>query len=178
MREYVSDAIVLDREGIGEADARVVFYTEKLGRVAARATSARRINSKLSAHLEPGLMVRVRFVEKRGAENGGIRFQVTDALGRTRPPFAPAVLRLVAELGAEGEPDPALWHALARGRATVREALALLGFDPRHAVCEACGAPAPSRFSPRRAEYFCEACVRTEGGAAESSFVEVNETAV
>ena len=39
MREYVSDAVVLDRDEIGEADSRVVFYTEKFGRVSARATS-------------------------------------------------------------------------------------------------------------------------------------------
>lgn len=177
MREYVSDAIVLDREGIGEADARVVFYTEKFGRVSARVTSARRITSKLSAHLEPGLAVRVRLVEKRGAENGGVWFQVTDALGVKRLALPSAVLRLVAELGAEGEQDLALWHALARGRATVRETLSLLGFDPRHAACEQCGVPDPAKFSARSAAYFCDECVRRDGGA-EAAFVEVEATAV
>lgn len=166
MREHITEAIVLDREGIGEADSRLVLYTEKFGRVFARATSARKIVSKLSAHLEPLTRLTVRLVEKRAAFGNGPRFQVTDAVTRGRLAVPLQLLRVVRELTPEGEGDPALWHALTHSAEPVSfvAVLAALGFDPRHAACAECDEKNPAYFSLVNCRYVCRACVFEQYG--------------
>jgi len=73
LSEFFTEAIVLDREELGEFDSRIFLYTKILGKVAARAQSARKITSKLSAHIEPLNLVNARLVY-------GKNFQLVDAL--------------------------------------------------------------------------------------------------
>ena len=60
-------------EHFTEADSLITFYTKDFGKVGAKAKGAKRIVSKLSAHLEPLNFVLVRLIEGRG-------FQIADAL--------------------------------------------------------------------------------------------------
>src|SRR3989344_3413173 len=98
MREYVAIAVVLDREPIGEYDSRVHFMTEQHGKMIGRATSARKITSKLSAHLEPGTLTRLRLVEQKG-------LRIVDSL-KVAGGIAPMPdLHLLARMLPEGEPE-------------------------------------------------------------------------
>ena len=78
MQEYVTRAVVLDKETRGgHADARYSFFTERFGKVRAKATSSRKIVSKLAGHLEPGTLSAVRIIEQHGT-------RVVDALTTAR----------------------------------------------------------------------------------------------
>src|SRR5258708_27118691 len=77
MREFITDAVVLHKEPLRDADARYFFFTKRHGKVAGKATSTRKITSKLADHLEPGTLTAVRFIERNG---GGTGTQVIDAL--------------------------------------------------------------------------------------------------
>jgi DNA repair protein RecO (recombination protein O) len=52
-RVYKTEAIVLKRVNLGEADSIVTLYTPNLGKIRAVAKGARRSRSKLGGHLEP-----------------------------------------------------------------------------------------------------------------------------
>ena len=45
MLEIATEAIVLDKEDLGEYDSRVFLYTKEFGKVGAKATSLRKITS-------------------------------------------------------------------------------------------------------------------------------------
>ena len=171
MHEYVTKAVVLDKTTrSGEADARYSFFTERYGKIAARATSSRKIVSKLAGHLEPGTVSAVRIIEQRGT-------RVVDALKITRLPIAIADLASLNNLLGEWEPDAALWNEFRRtavqakkasGIASVafwRNTLAILGWDPQGAVCANCerlafgpGGGKGMYFYIPRQEYFCAEC--------------------
>ena len=150
MQEYVTEAIVLHKEPVRDADARYSFLTKKFGKVVGKATSSRKITSKLAGHLEPGTLVTARFVERGGT-------QIVDALKRGKLAAAPADLRLLAALLAEGESEPLLWEKMEEGQFSWRATLALLGWDPQHAACERCG-KAATAFSVARQHFFCASC--------------------
>ncbi len=174
MREYVTEALVLAKEPLRDLDGRYFFFTKRYGKVVGKATSSRKITSKLAGHLEPGSFVRVRFVERNGSGgNGNGAAQIADALKYGRTAALAGDLAIVSRLLADNEPDAALWNALAADRAVTAQAassgmpgngrfswpliLALLGWDPRHAACETCGGAAEAFFIPRQ-EFFCARC--------------------
>lgn len=160
MREYVTDALVLAKEPLRDLDGRYSFFTERFGRMAGKATSSRKITSKLAGHLEPGSFVRVRFVERNGASggNGNGIAQIADALRYGKAVVPIGDLELLGRILADGEADEVLWGALAReGRWSWPAMLAHLGWDPRHAACERCGGAAEAFFVPRQ-EFFCPRC--------------------
>ncbi len=160
--EYFTEAIVIDKEPIGEADLQIYLYTKDLGRITARAISARKIISKLASHLEPLSRVQVRLVQKN-------RFQVVDAVRTGSLPRSPAVLRilrLVKDLTGEGQADLELWNILESGNATGASVLGALGFDSQYAVCENCGNEKPSHFVFGRLEYICASCFLQSGKPA------------
>lgn len=166
IREWVSEAIVLDKKPLKESDQTVTLYTERFGLVTAKVASGRKITSKLSPHLEPLNAAEVRLV----ARNGG-GYQITDALKITRVALPLPVLKLVAAVVLPGEPDPVLWGALREGAATVPLILKHLGFDPRSAACASCGSPAPEYFLFRDASYACGRCFKGQSG---DGFVKVS----
>lgn len=160
MLEQVTEAIVLDKEPFGETHMRVHLFTKALGRVTAKATSARKITSKLNAHLEPLMVTTVRLVQKNHLPQVIDALQIKKLPAETLPP-----LRLIKELAAEYEPDDALYAACVgvspNRRQSVRAILALLGYDPQFAACVACGKP-PVFFSLSGLSFGCAACF-TEG---------------
>src|SRR3989344_7741215 len=106
MFEYSTEAVVLDKEPIGESDALVFLYTPGYGKVVARAKSARKITSKLAASLEPANIVSARVLSYG-------TYQIADAVSlergaswRSTPESLRALLhflRSIKELAPEGE---------------------------------------------------------------------------
>ncbi|OGZ53226.1 MAG: hypothetical protein A3B25_02670 [Candidatus Ryanbacteria bacterium RIFCSPLOWO2_01_FULL_48_26] len=151
MNEYLSEAIVLDKETSGDLDIRVSLFTKKFGKLKARAKSARRIVSKLSPHLEPGNVVRVRLIEKNG-------LQVVDALKQRFLPVLPSNLYFLNQIIAEGEPDLRLWQSIVSHNFSWVHILEILGWDPREAACALCAGEKPAFFSIFKQELFCDGC--------------------
>ena len=157
MIEQVTEAVVLDKEFTYDAHVRVHLFTKECGKIVAKATSARKIASKLGAHLEPLSVSTVRYVQSRGLP------QLIDALRSSRLPLAAMpVVRTVRALAPEGEPDAELWAVLADPAADVRAALCVLGYDPTFASCEWCGG-APDHFSLKTLFFVCHGCVPRAG---------------
>ena len=151
MLEYVSEAVVLDREENGDLDAVSFIFTKKFGRLRAKAKSVRKITSKLASHLEPGNLSQVRLVEKNG-------FQITDALKQTRLGIAPPDLYLLNQLLPEAEPDFLLWEALVGKKFDWQTILKILGWDPTLGRCEVCLKIAPDFFHLKKLDFVCERC--------------------
>src|SRR3989344_7862372 len=127
MREYFTEAVVLYKEPLYEIDERVFLYTKDLGKVVAKVTSGRRITSKLSPHLEPLNLVKVRLVYKNS-------FQVADVLkfGKlSHNNFN--LLRLVKNSVINESPDQELWEFLYNSEDSSIKALTILGFNPSFA---------------------------------------------
>ena len=168
MKEYVTDALVLDTEDIGELDKIIYFYTSSLGKISARAKSIRKITSKLAGQLEPLSFVKIRLVEKNGV-------QVTDAI-LLRPiamsSTAVALAQFIKVMTFEFQPDKKLWLLIKKSfedikSLTVKDSekdffhkpfLEVLGFAPEFASCHLCEDKKVSRFSPAEQLFFCNRC--------------------
>ena len=159
--EYVSEAIVLEKEPQGELDERVAVFTRNLGKFSAKVKSSRKITSKLSPHLEPGNFIRVRMIEKGS-------LQVVDALKRGKLSGPPDFFYLLGRVLVEGEPDELLWATLLAGEKDWGKILAILGWDPEHASCEHCGRGEVFAFHIGSQNFFCGPCsVRSRGEKIE-----------
>lgn len=160
MREYVTEAVVLAKEPYRDFDARYAFFTKRFGKIMGKATSARKITSKLAGHLEPGSVATVRFVERNGGSgNGNGMPQIADALKYGKLAATPGDLHFLNRLLPEWEADAALWDELARDGFSWERLLGILGWDLRHAVCEGCGQRQEiAAFYIPRQEFFCAAC--------------------
>ncbi len=154
MLEQVTQAIVLDKEFTTDAHVRVHLFTRDAGKIVAKATSARKIASKLGPHLEPLSISTVRFVQKNHLP------MLLDALRFDKLPLISLPnARIVRELAPEWEPDHELWEMLAAKKPSSPAAmLALLGYDPTFAACEWCAAP-PDWFSFRTQLFICARCL-------------------
>ena len=158
MSEQVTHAVVLDKEPTYDAHVRVHLYTRHMGKISARATSARKITAKLGPHLEPLMVSMIQFAER------GHLPQLTDAVQvATLPRERLDALRIVQALAPEHEPDPELWSLLISPReVTNGRVLAVLGYDPLFAKCEWCGRD-PELFSLSQPVFMCAPC-RAEFG--------------
>ena len=150
MHEYVAQAVILEREPYRDFDSRVSFFTEKFGKLSGKATSTRKITSKLAAHLEPGNLVHLRFVEKKG-------LQIVDSLKVRRVKVQAPDLHALNQILAEGEPDPDLWGLLKGKGFSWAEALKILGWDPNGSRCVQCSGVS-SAFYLAHQEIFCMPC--------------------
>jgi len=150
MQEYVTQAVVLNKEPVREADVRYSFFTKRFGKVTGKATSARKINSKLAGHLEPGTLATVRFVEKGGT-------QIVDAMKSGVVRATMPDLRFLHAMTTEGMPDAELWAELTAEAFSWPRVLAAMGWDPAEAACEQCGNAVAYFYLPRQ-EFFCAPC--------------------
>lgn len=165
MTEILTEAVVLDKKPVAETDANVILYTKYLGKITARATGARKITSKLNAHLEPLNLVKVRIVYKN-------RYQITDALTIDRfKQFdklsnALTMINFIEEMTVKEDNDYRLWHALRnsfyKGNLSYNELLKIFGFDPQFAVCAICGAKA-KKFIVKDLSFLCGKCSAAGG---------------
>jgi len=151
MEEYVTDAVILTKEPSQEYDSRYSLFTERFGKISAKATSSRRITSKLAGHLEPGTVAKVRFIDKGSP-------QIVDALKTSHADISPGDLKLLNDLLPDMQADAELWQLLVHGPFSWNGVLRMLGWDPSGALCAICGRPAGWFFIPRQ-EFLCDACV-------------------
>src|SRR4030043_713912 len=130
MKEFLTEALVLDVEDSAEFDKSVILYTKELGRISAKAKGARKITSKLIGHLQPLDFTRVRLVEKNG-------FQIADALTfkkMERSSESLAMVKFVKEMTPDLQPDNNLWSLLRKNKKfSNKNVLGVLGFDPAFA---------------------------------------------
>ncbi|MFA6494743.1 MAG: recombination protein O N-terminal domain-containing protein [Candidatus Paceibacterota bacterium] len=170
--EYYTRALVLDRTDVGEKDAQLDLFTERYGKMSARARSIRAIRSKLSAHLQPLHFVRMRLAP-RTTGNG---FVVIDSV--LDDVFVPSVTRRRADCAdivrtlnmyaSELDADHVIWHALEAlfgdgilcdGVDRMKHVLlSRMGFDPRYASCTVCGARAVTHFVISHGTFVCASC--------------------
>ena len=152
MKEYFTEAVVLDKEPAGEFDGRVSLYTEILGKIFAKVRSSRKITSKLSPHLEPLNLIQLRIVQKNG-------FQVADALKFGALSWGNnQALKLINYMVLEGHPDHYLWLLIKNGQSTPRKILKILGFDPEFSLCSICQGEKPEFFIFHEGIYLCRRC--------------------
>ncbi len=151
MYEYTGEAIVLNREDLGDLDARITLFSRQFGKFVGKAKSIRKITSKLSAHLEPGNIVRVRLIEQRG-------LQVVDALKIRRSNVPLTDISRIAAVLPDGQPDPDLWQMFASGGFSWPVLLSLLGWHPQYASCGMCGVKANLSFHVASQVFFCKNC--------------------
>lgn len=150
MQEYVSEGVVLDHTANGDLDGRVSIFTRRFGKLIAKSKSTKKITSKLNPHLQPGNVVRARFVEKGG-------LQVVDVLKERRLSVPPPTLHSLHMLLADAEPDHDLWRVVTSERFSWPHILRILGWDPEGAACMSCGTT-PAAFHVKSQEFFCAAC--------------------
>jgi DNA repair protein RecO len=164
MIEVFTKGLVLDKE-IDDKDGLFTIFTETLGKVRGRATSSRKITSKLAAHLEPGCFSAIRLVQK----TSGNGFRVIDALIEKKMLLSetPEILFLADKMTAPGQPDQRMFACLKKLAAAgeissgwKREILTIAGFDPAGASCDLCGSESFAYFSSRDIMFLCEQCLK------------------
>lgn len=164
MIEHYTEALVLDKEDLGDFDSRVYLYSKDFGKGIAKATSARKITSKLAAHLEPG-----NFIQARLIQSSNWRMQIADALKIGSVPKNQntiSILNLIKELTPDGHPEEEIWEMLKKDRLSGGEALKIFGFDSQFAICRTCGASDPPHFLLKDLEYSCSPCFLQSGRPA------------
>lgn len=174
MIEYSTEAVVLDKEPIGDLDALIFLYTPEQGKIVARAKSVRKITSKLASALEPATLVSARIL-------GIPSRQIVDAISLNRHSNwrgeaeslreLTNFLTFIKEIAAEGEADTSVWQILREVlekkphslRGYYHEILRISGFDTRNAKCENCRMTSPDYFVPRESVFVCKRCYELYG---------------
>jgi recombinational DNA repair protein (RecF pathway) len=151
MQEYVTNALVLRKDSLGDLDGRYTLFTERFGKISAKAKSSRKITSKLAPHLEPGMVSKVRVLETKGT-------QLIDALKSDRLPASMNSLYVLSQLLPDGEPEPELWAMIAENNLIWKKILSVLGWDPEGAMCAVCGIRPGEYFYTPRQEFYCSIC--------------------
>ncbi len=162
MIEYLTNALVLEAEDSGEFDKIIYLYSKDLGKVRAKAKSARKITSKLAGHLQPLNFVKIRLVEKNG-------LQITDALVLDRVKIsevALAVLDFIKEMTYEFQRDKNLWLLIKKTfqdlknnkKISYKPLLKGLGFAFDFSCCHVCGAKSVAYFSKSEQVFLCDKC--------------------
>jgi DNA repair protein RecO (recombination protein O) len=160
MQEYFTKALMLGQENFGDSDRKIYMFTEDLGKVSAKAKSARKIISKLAGHLEPLSFSDVRLLEKGN-------FQVADALSFKKAPKNKEnaeFLNFIKEMTFELQPDRRLWTEIKKilfrkesEKIPYGEILKIMGFDPRFARCFVCQNKSVVAFSKTEQDFLCKA---------------------
>ncbi|MBI4160102.1 recombination protein O N-terminal domain-containing protein [Candidatus Wolfebacteria bacterium] len=159
MRGETTTGIVLATAPAGEFDTIVSLFTEAQGKIEARATSSRKITSKLAGHLQPLHIVRIRLTHKNG-------FRAADALTIRIAPKTTRALELldfINTMAAPLSPDRKLWLAVKKALeypnnpACYPLLLTALGFDMRFAEC-GCGSKQVKYFSRESHGFRCARC--------------------
>lgn len=154
MQEFVTEAVVLDRQDSGEQDAWAYLYTKDAGKLSCKVKSVRKILSKLSGHIQPANLVTARIVDKNGA-------QLVDALAFGKMEKSPELIKnllLVKDLSAEGQPDLTIWEFLEKGDLETQSVLSFFGFDPTFAKCRLCQNSDSKFFFPLDTSFYCQRC--------------------
>ncbi len=178
-RVYQTEAIIINRINLGEADRVLTIYTPNLGKIRAVAKGVRRPQSKLGGHVE--LLTHSRLMLARGrnldiitqAQTVNNFLSLKEDLGRTASGLY--VAELVNAFTAERAEDEELFHLLLDtlhhlSQSTNTDAvlryfelrlLAQVGYRPELQHCGDCKAPLQPRenfFSPGHGGVLCHNC--------------------
>lgn len=173
MTEHFTWGIVLQKEPVGEADNEYSVFTWDVGKIKARASSSRKILSRLAGHLEPGTLALIRIVRKN--EDG--RFRMAEALSeeKTKSPTVIKVLSLAESLIPLEQPDINMFSFLKslivektdQEASSYAKLLKLAGFDLSSATCGICGGTKIAYFSPKDIMFLCAPCLKKRIGEPE-----------
>lgn len=171
MIEHQTEAIVLAKAPADNADAYYTLLTADLGKVNARATSVRKLTSRLAGHLEPGTLAIVRLVQR--VPGGPRRLVEALAKAESRGVAAMKIVSLADDISPPMAPDSDFFEAVKTALFNAenrRERIVLkaAGFDPDAAKCAFCGSDKLTYFSGRDIIFLCQACYQKinqrEGG--------------
>jgi DNA repair protein RecO (recombination protein O) len=183
MRVYTTEAIVLKRQNLGEADRIVTLYTPLHGKLRAVAKGARRPASRLAGHLELFCLSTLQLARGRElevvtqAETRDAFRPVRDDLARTTQAYC--ALELVDRLTPDRLENVGVFellHELLVGLSGPRpstlalpyfllQTLAALGYRPQLGQCVVCRAtiaPGANYFSQSLGGALCPTCGPTE----------------
>lgn len=126
MATYQTNAIILKRENIFEADRLYHLYTEDFGKIKTIAGSARKINSKLAGHLEPFNLIWVELMSKRNGDlfiTTALSYQ--EFLSRNPSPAQIALFSKMADFAClmlkDQQRDDTLWNFILENFMKARE---------------------------------------------------------
>src|SRR5437870_1040200 len=179
MRVYTTEAIVLKRQNLGEADRIVTLYTPLHGKLRAVAKGARRPTSRLAGHLELFCLSTLQLAHGRElevvtqAEMRDAFRAVRDDLARTTQAYC--ALELVDRLTPDRLENAGVFellHELLVGLSGPRpstlalpyflvQTLAVLGYRPQLSQCVICRAtiaPGANYFSQSLGGVLCPTC--------------------
>ncbi|MGE5426125.1 MAG: DNA repair protein RecO [Bacillota bacterium] len=188
---YPTRAIILNRRDWREADRLVSVYTPDHGRLDLVVRGARKLGSKLAAHLEPLSLSRLLVVKGKGRDYVGAALMEKPYLGikqdLNKLYFSGKALSLFCSLVREEESDPALFSWLEKWLDNLDEAggtkelpkedgrfrlalfswrlLVLSGYGPildRCAVCGRIPEAGKNRFDLSRGGLVCPECASKE----------------
>lgn len=185
IRLYRTEAIVLRRRDLGEADRILTLFTPKAGKLRAIAKGIRRPQSRLAGHLD--LFVRTQVLLARGRELDIVtQAQLVEPFtGLRREPWRAGWAGYLADLTdratADEDPQPALYDLLLECLRLLAELpdpfavvrrfemrlLVLLGYQPELVVCPHCGkqlTPGRLAFAPDHGGILCGECVGHSAG--------------
>lgn len=113
---HTTDAIVLKKIDVGEADVLYMLYTRDYGKMRGLAGGIKKQEAKLRGHLEPLSLSRVRFVPGRGCERliGASLMNFWHGIREDARKLAAAhyVASRIDRECMEGDQDSALWKLL------------------------------------------------------------------
>ncbi len=121
--KYVTDALVLGNTPQGEADARVTLFTREFGLVRARASAARREQSRMRCAVQSFTRVRVSLIRGKDWRLAGATAE-TSLFGAPRSALASLarIARLVTRLIGGEEQNERLYSILDSAHAALRVA--------------------------------------------------------
>ncbi|MBI5167733.1 MAG: DNA repair protein RecO [candidate division NC10 bacterium] len=179
---HTTEAIVIGGHDLGEVDRIVVFYTEKLGKVRAVASGARRVRSKFGAALLLFTYGRLVFFERVGKGLHRVNeFAILRPFEKLRTDLevlahASYLVELLAASTSDEERNEELFHLLLQAlgllekghdsfpiaRAYEIRLLRSIGYLPELQSCVICRVPlepaTPLAFSPGEGGLVCPDC--------------------
>ena len=153
MTEYYTHGLVIDRTNKGELDDSIVLYTKDFGKIIARSKSTKRVESKLSGHLNIGRFIKARIIKSNN-------YKIVDALSektdQSRELFK--FIDFINKMTPYEAPDPHLWRGV-----EYRRFLEMLGFGLKFAKCNNCESKEVSYFHPPMLIFLCSDSLKKIG---------------
>lgn len=164
MFEHITYALVLNFYITNENDKNIILFTEKFGKIKARAKGGGKILSRLSPHLDIGNLVQVRIIEKN-------MLTLVDALtietfytAKQNQLFFSKMLAIFYFLNKvipEGVPDESLFKLIIKqlqnAEANIKAILNALGYGSND-KCFLCSRQTSFAFYIKEQKLICENC--------------------
>ncbi|MEK7543026.1 MAG: recombination protein O N-terminal domain-containing protein [Patescibacteria group bacterium] len=165
MKEFVTEAIVMNCTHVGEWDITATLFTKEIGRVEARAVGGKKPCSKFAPHLDQLNLVTARLVEKNAITLTDVltenRFNKTRKNGGALQKALKSLAIMNAVIPAMNQ-DQRFWlfltQSLEQGKLNPNETMKILGYDAANSKCGSCKKQDVSFFVPDRQIFLCAVC--------------------